>query len=184
MQPRAGRGSLIELEWRPETPCGKACRERGAAAVIGYLGSMAKARGRGRRKLPDMGVRPSPDPIYSPPSFSQADVTEWPVDLGEMLLVVRQTVHKGLVVDFALMLYNLDVETDTKDEICRIDCCHGTIHRHNFRRGHRDEMEPVVLESIDARPGQDPWQQVNDQFQPLYEKLLSEAEELKRRWAA
>lgn len=145
---------------------------------------MTKYRGRSNRPVPDLGITPDPDPEYAPPPSPPAENMEFRVDLDDIFLVVRQVLYRGLVVDFALMLYCMDTDDGEPAEICRVDARHGTVHRHDYRKNqHQERDNPTVLCRIDARKEKGPWQQVDAQFQIQYDKLLDEYQELRRRWA-
>lgn len=146
---------------------------------------MTKYKGRSTRPIPNLGIVPDPDPEYSPPPIPPAEEMEFRIDLDDLFLVVRQVLYRGLVVDFALMLYCVEADEEDPKQICRVDCCHGTVHRHDFRKDKSQERDdPTVLWKIDARQEMNPWNQVDEQFQPQYDTILSEYDELRRRWAA
>ncbi|MDO5618190.1 hypothetical protein [Kocuria sp.] len=145
---------------------------------------MTKHKGRGTRALPDLGLQPEPDLVYKPPGVPPAERTEYPVDLGEVFLQVRIDTYRGLTVDFAIMVYLGDPQGTNAIEMCRVDCCHGVVHRHDFRRDKSKESPDYkILCEIDARPEMEPWNVVDAQFATQYEVLVDSYDEIRRRWA-
>ena len=139
---------------------------------------MTKYKGRGMRRLPDMGIKPTPVPEYRPPAGG--DVWEYPIYLGEgHMLLVRQVIYRGKVVDFAIMQFY--GEDEDRSEIARIDCCHGCIHRHLFDKKGNDIMDRDVIAEIVV--GQDEWATVDAAFEGCSDRMQSEFMENYRRWA-
>lgn len=119
-------------------------------------------------------------PIYVPPDKSVGNISLMPLDLGEgHSLLVRQHTYRGLIVDFAIMqLFSVDGD---EFEIARIDCCWGTVHRHVFDRKGNDMMDHQEIKRIVSGPGA--WETVNAEFEPCYERMMTEFMENHRRWA-
>lgn len=129
-----------------------------------------------------MAIQPSPAPEYRPPT--KVEEVEFPVDLGDLQLVVRQSIYRDKIVDFALMLDLVDSTGEVRVNICRVDCCHGTVHRHDFRKDKSKERdETTKLHVIDARPEMHPWDQIDKQFLIQYDAMVDQYQELYRRWA-
>lgn len=141
-------------------------------------GVMTKYKGRSTRRLPDMSMEPAPAPEYRPPHGG--DLCEYPISLdAEHMLLVRQVTYRGKIVDFAIMQFY--GEGEAQREIARIDCCHGSIHRHRFDKKGNDVLDRDVIKEIVV--GQDEWATVDAAFDSCMGKMQLEFMENYRRWA-
>lgn len=138
---------------------------------------MTKYKGRSTRKLPDMSIPPAELPEYKPPVGGE--VMEYPVDLGDgHNLLIRQVIYRGMTVDFAIMQFH-EIEGESR-QIARIDCCHGSVHRHVMSRSGDDSIDGDVIQEIAV--DQNPWSIVDGQFEPCLDKMQNEFLENYRRW--
>ncbi|GAA3854788.1 DUF7718 family protein [Streptomyces sedi] len=138
---------------------------------------MANNGGKGR-KLANMGVAPKP-PLYSPPTVPPADEVDYAMDLdGENKLYVRLRTYRGRIVDFAIMQRTLLYER--WEEIARIDCCGGTIHRHLFSRDGEILLDHDLIRDIPH--GEGSWAVVDDGYLPALDELQERWESNLRRW--
>lgn len=139
---------------------------------------MNKAKGRSRRRLPDMSIEPAAAPEYRPPTGGE--VCEYPIYLGEgHELVVRQVIYRKKIVDFAIMQFY--GEGEERRQIARIDCCHGCIHRHVFNKKGDDILDRDVIKEIIV--GQDEWATIDAAFEDCSDRMQREFMENYRRWA-
>lgn len=140
---------------------------------------MTKARGRGTRKLPDMSEGLPEAVQYKPPDKSMGSILDYPIDLATgHYLVIRQHIYRENAVDFAVMQFYED--DDGRYEVARIDCCHGEVHRHGFKRNSKEETRHSIQQiTVDGSQ----WATVNTQYESCLEKMTSEFMENYRRWA-
>lgn len=131
-----------------------------------------------QRKLPDLAIKPVEPPEYKPPVGAQ----EWSYTQdygdGHGVLVV-QHIYRNLVVDFAIM-QTYDDGTTTHN-IARIDCCHGSVHRHVFAKDGTDLVDRDIIRPIIV--GREEWNTVDEEFEPCLDKMEREFLENYRRWA-
>lgn len=139
---------------------------------------MANNSGKRRSRTADMHI-PTQDRIYQPPSCPPAEETVYPAELSPTdALRIRIRIYKGQIVDFA-------VTQVTKHDngwaiVARIDCCHGTIHRHQFNRAGVDMLDHELITPIPT--GDSSWAVVNDGYESAYTALFDEWESNLRRW--
>lgn len=139
---------------------------------------MGKIFGRAsERRLVSMSTA-SAEPHYSPPPEGACEVEVVPVDLSETdQFVLRLQSHKGRIVDFAVVQRTRD--GGSWFDVARIDCCHGTIHRHQFDRQGTDVYDQRVIKEIQ---GEEPWKIVDEGYTEAYEMMFNEWEDNLRRW--
>ncbi|WP_433230537.1 DUF7718 family protein [Micromonospora sp. CA-248260] len=116
--------------------------------------------------------------VYRRPTCPPAE--EFPVDADLApghRLIMRPRIYKGRVVDFALQQMARREDGDWV-EVARIDCCHSTIHRHQFVADGTDIYDRRVIQQIPK----DGWEVVNAAFEPAVEAMMAEWEENVRRW--
>ena len=139
---------------------------------------MANNRNRKRRNLADMTADPGDSP-YEPPSVPPAEEATWDIMIapGEELRVRSRTLH-GRIVDFAIMQMT-ELGWGPWVEIARIDCCHGTVHRHLFTRegGVLKDHQPICMLPSDTSPDV-----IENAFDVAMDEFLAEWEENLRRW--
>jgi len=92
------------------------------------------------------------------------------------LVSEMQAIYRGRIVDFAIQ-QEAELDGDWA-EVARIDCCHSTIHRHQFNQAGTDTYDRRVIQNI-PKEG---WDVVNAAFQGAVDVMLSEWEENHRRW--
>ncbi|WP_087483520.1 hypothetical protein [Brachybacterium massiliense] len=118
---------------------------------------------------------------YEPPPQSACENLVIPIDLtDELKLQTVQYIYRGLVVRFAIMLYYVSPE-GLISEISRIDTCHGTVHRHRFTQGSKEELgDPQIIHRILVDGSE--WEVVNSHYDQHLDQMIDEAEEYFRRW--
>lgn len=141
---------------------------------------MGKTRGRRQeRRLADM-AEPVPPSIYRPPKLEVCEVLVYPVEITPTdRITVRQQIYRGKVVDFAIMQEAR--EGETWHHVARIDCCHGTIHRHQFIRDGTDVYDHRVIQEIPGPPGKG-WDVVDGTYDVAQDAMFNEYEDNLRRW--
>lgn len=140
---------------------------------------MTKYPGNARRhKLADMTITPPPEPHYVPPGLDVAIQTVTPIDITrEDQMVVRQRFYRGKVADFAICQ---KVRVNGKwVDVARIDCCHSTIHRHQFNQEGIDLYDHRVIIEIPAVEG---WNVVDAGYDNAYNVMLNEWDQNLERW--
>lgn len=130
---------------------------------------------RDSKRLADMSGQPA---LYEPPSAEECDSEEViPIEIDPTSqLVVRLRSLQGKIVDFSIS--QLVNDAGEWHDVARIDCHHGSIHRHQFTRGGNQTRQ--VIRHIP--PGQEGHDVVNDGYTPAYELMFNEWEESLRRW--
>lgn len=140
---------------------------------------MGKSRGRlaNKRGLVDMGTIP-PDFSYDPPDRGDCDPDHWVIALTDgHRLEVQAWVQRGKVVDFAIMQL---AEVEGRDvHVARIDCCHGSVHRHVFDEDGNDLLDRQVIQVIPERHSAEV---VDREYQLSLDKMLGEWRENVRQW--
>ncbi|WP_146237497.1 DUF7718 family protein [Georgenia satyanarayanai] len=126
-----------------------------------------------------MSGQTTPEAQYKPPPESACDVQVLPIELTETdRLHIRMAIYRGKIVDFAIM--QLSVRDDGEEvHVARIDCCHGTVHRHQYDRRGRDVYERREIVAIPATDG---WEVVDAAYAEASETMFNEWEENLRRW--
>lgn len=133
-----------------------------------------------RRPVPDMTVHPAQPEAYRPPPDHACDVETFPISITETdQLMVRLHLYRHRTVDFAIM--QLVRQDDTWVEVSRIDCCHGTIHRHQFDRTGVDLYDHKVIMDIPASRD-DAWAVVGAGYDDALDVMMTEYDENLRRW--
>lgn len=116
---------------------------------------MGRSKGRkAERRLPSMGVVPPPDEPYHPPPPDECEeFTESIRPARRHLLTVRRVFRTGqnVVVEFSVNQSYLVGRS--YEEIGRIDCDHGEVHRHQFFEV--GGQERTVLEVIPLLGGEE-----------------------------
>ncbi|MFF9393243.1 DUF7718 family protein [Streptomyces griseoluteus] len=115
---------------------------------------------------------------YVPPPREVCTVETFPIYItADDRLTIKQHVYKGKIVHFAIMQ---DIrEGDIWHHVARIDCCHGTIHRHQYNRAGDDIYDSRVITEIPADNG---WSVVDAGYQVAQDAMFDEYEENLRRW--
>lgn len=139
---------------------------------------MGKSRGRrSERRLAQMS-EPLPVKEYQPPPTWICDVFEHPNEVApNQQIFVRQYIYKGKVVDFAIVQQTL-IEGEWRD-VARIDCCHGTVHRHQYGSDGKQVGEPRVIRQI---PTDDGWNAVDGTYDEADAVMFNEWRDNLRRW--
>lgn len=129
------------------------------------------------RGLVDMTVEPAAY-LYRPPS--NAEPLEYRSDLGEgSLLIVRQSIYRGKVVDFAFT--QCPPGTDGHEpHVYRIDCCHGEVHSHQYFRNGDEERRTVIQSITDRRTA---WETVDTAFYECNDRIHASWHANFERWA-
>lgn len=140
---------------------------------------MTKHPGNARRqKLADMTIFPPPEAQYVPPGLDVCTQSVTPIDItAEDQMVVRQRIFRGKVADFAIA-QKVRVGGRWVD-VARIDCCHSTIHRHQFDQAGVDVYDHRVIIEIPAVEG---WYVVDAGYDNAYSVMLSEWDQNLERW--
>jgi hypothetical protein len=130
-------------------------------------------------RLIDRSIKPSRD-VYKPPPFEWEDT--YPIYLtgdhdGSDSIVVRMGMYRGKVVDFSINQTTL-VDGSPLD-VARIDCCHGTIHRHQFHRDGTNVRDRAVLCEIPPDSG---WEVVDKHYQLCLDLMNDGWQDNLRRW--
>lgn len=138
---------------------------------------MAQDKHANRRRLADMS-EPVPEFVYAPPECEHVVDESYFIDLAPMhRMEIRTKIHTGLYVDFAIMQIYAPLGEDI--HVARIDCCHGTCHRHVFGGSGVELIDHAVIESI---PERDCWETVDRLYGECYDRMLDEWPENFRRW--
>jgi hypothetical protein len=138
---------------------------------------LANNSGKNNRRLPDMAVTPDPD-TYRAPGCPPAEEFLFHAEVARgHKFTVRQRIYRGKIVDFAVQQIML-MEDDVWVEVARIDCCRGTVHRHQFNRDGVDVWDHRVIREIPERG----WDVVNQSYDQAYDVMVAEWEENVRRW--
>lgn len=114
-----------------------------------------------------------------PPPEHTCIANEWPVDLAQGRFHVRQRIYRNKIVDFAIMQLHAEA-TASQGQIARIDCCHGTVHRHRFDKQGRDILDGRVICNIPVDTG---WSVVDSLFQQCWDQMVSQAAENLKAWS-
>lgn len=117
--------------------------------------------------------------VYEPPGVPPAEETTYPIELSEDdRLVVRLRTYRKRIVDFAVMQETL-VSGDW-EQLARIDCCGGTVHRHLFT------AEGVILLDHDLichiPYGEKSWEVVDSSYGGALDEMDARWEDNLRRW--
>lgn len=135
-------------------------------------------RGRILRRLGKMGL--AKPQIYKPPPIEacyEGTHTIYPAgENGPNLLAVRYVVYKGMVVDFSINQAATDADGIRRD-VARVDTKHGTVHRHQFRRGGPEER--VIIIEIPVRG----WEIVDKAYDEHLDLMHDSWEMNLRRWS-
>ncbi|HEY0168888.1 MAG TPA: hypothetical protein VGB75_17720 [Jatrophihabitans sp.] len=146
-------------------------------------GVVTKAKGRMRNSagLVDMTVRPEPPRPYQPPPASQCEVNETDSNITDTDRVyLRVHSYKNRIVDFALMQYRK--YGGEWVEVLRIDCTHGSIHRHEFDPdGTERRIEMIPIPTSTGR-GQQSWDVVDAGYQEAYDWMFGTWDERAKAW--
>lgn len=86
--------------------------------------------------------------------------------------------YRNRIVDFAFM--QLTKSYDKWVEVARIDCCGGTIHRHQFDQDGVDLYDHLLIKPI-PRDGRE-WDTVNDSYEVMFDDMMDRWQENLRRW--
>ena len=115
---------------------------------------------------------------YVPPPRDMCQIEVYPVEITPTdRLTIRQQIYRGKIVNFAIMQDVL--ESGTWHQVARIDCCHGTIHRHQYNRDGIDLYDHRVIQEIPATRG---WAVVDAGYVSAQDAMFNEYEENLRRW--
>lgn len=144
---------------------------------------MGRTRGRPKRgSLVDMGIYPN-DECYQPPPAGDCESVPLPaIDLDEGHRIgFTRYYRKGTAV---LIYFGINQsvrvgETDDWSDVARIDCSHGTVHRHQFTQSGLNRQE--VLEDLTVQRGE---QTINRWYERASRIMLEEWQENLRRWEA
>ncbi len=132
-----------------------------------------------------MCVEGGPMGDYEPPPSHACDNTEGTVDLYENRLAResyelfwRINTYKGRAVDWCLILRLVEVGSGVRHEVVRVDCCHGTVHRHRFRSSAPSWEEKTDL--MDLHAGMQ--NEVDNMFGVEYDHLIDAWDQYVGRW--
>ncbi|MGW6741691.1 DUF7718 family protein [Streptomyces sp. NPDC055025] len=117
--------------------------------------------------------------VYRPPPVPPAEQTDFDISCAEdELLRIRMRTYRNKIVDFAIML--LTREYGAWEEVGRIDCCGGTIHRHLFTSGGEilQDHDPIR----DIPDGDGSWDVVHHSYEGALDEMQNNWEDLLRRW--
>lgn len=115
--------------------------------------------------------------LWTPPPAEHCDPEETvkiPIDDCESLLVTRIRRCNGRIVDFAIMQIVGDDENAI--EICRVDCCHGLLHRHGPPHALNDERQFHIIHELFTQ------EDVEDSFDEAYDYVFDHMIETERAW--
>jgi hypothetical protein len=119
------------------------------------------------------------DQAYRPPPVPPAERTIFPVELGpDDHLVVRMVTYRGSIVDFAIM--QLTRCGNALVEVARIDCCGGSIHRHQFDQDGVDLYDHKLIAPI-LRDGSE-WATVQAGYDAMLDDMMDRWQDNLRRW--
>ncbi|MEV0006068.1 hypothetical protein AB0H28_27815 [Micromonospora sp. NPDC050980] len=94
-----------------------------------------------------MSTQPEEE-VYRRPTCPPAEEELIDADLAEgHRIIMRPRWYKGRIVDFALQQLT-QREDGEWAEVARIDCCHSTIHRHQFTFDGKDLYDHRVIQQI------------------------------------
>lgn len=127
-----------------------------------------------------MSIPLSPEPTYLLPDPDECEDQTWPEALDPYNeLRARFMLWRGhLIVDFAIT--QITLAEDGWQEVARIDCAHGVVHQHQFRRGKTGDIERVEFAKIPA--DESGWAFVDAWYDPALKKMKDEWQENLRRW--
>lgn len=130
------------------------------------------------RRLADMGTEPVPESPYVPPPAAACSEDVFPVMITEAdRFHVRLRSYRGKIVDFAITQLTT-VDGVGEVTVARIDCCHGSVHRHQFNREGDDIYDHRVIRAIPLKG----WDVVDEAYTEAYETMFNEWDENLRRW--
>ncbi|WP_412735977.1 hypothetical protein [Krasilnikovia sp. MM14-A1259] len=126
---------------------------------------------------------PKPKPAtYEPPPADDCTVDVFQTyptgsDNDGQMLVVRIWVYRALIVDFAINQV-IEVDGSWKD-VARIDCCGGTVHRHQFDKDGNDLIGHKLIREIPPDAG---GEVVNEAYKEALAVMHDEYDDNLRRW--
>lgn len=136
--------------------------------------------GRGDARLADMSLSPEKREYKPPPRHTLGGGDPQPIWVtDDDLVVLVSWTYRGLIVDFSIEQYRVDPGDGAKTKIARIDCCHGTIHRHQYDQNGQDVYDGRVILVI---PPDDGWAIVDSGYDEAYDVMLNEWDANLRRW--
>ncbi|WP_035875861.1 DUF7718 family protein [Kitasatospora cheerisanensis] len=140
---------------------------------------MANNGGKRRGRVVDMSAG---EPAhYKPPPCPPAVESNTRIEITDTdELRIRMQVYKDLITFFAIMQMVWD-DGEWK-EVARIDCCHSTIHRHQFvLPDGRDIHDHQLIVEIPPDGGER-WSVVNDGYHKALAVMYEEWETNVQRW--
>lgn len=91
----------------------------------------------------------------------------------------RINMYRGLAVDWCLIVQAVEIESAIRHEVVRVDCCHGSIHRHRFSEADPDADRNTPL--LDLHRGMH--NDVDRVYGEEYDHLVNTWDEYVGRWA-
>ncbi|TKA09509.1 DUF7718 family protein [Actinacidiphila oryziradicis] len=117
---------------------------------------------------------------YKPPSCPPAEELNFRLEFTETdEFRVRQVLYRDFIVDFAIM--QMVREDGSWVHVARIDCCHSTIHRHQFTHAGDDLYDHLEITAIPPDGG-DRWSIVHAGYFSALGTMQEEWAENLRRW--
>ncbi|MFD5802170.1 DUF7718 family protein [Streptomyces sp. NPDC127020] len=139
---------------------------------------MANNSNKRRSKLANMGETPA-KVAYRPPKVPPAEQLSFDIPCSEQdLLRVRLRTYRNKIVDFAVM--QLTSDYGSWEDVARIDCCGGTIHRHLLGRSGAVLLDHDFIRDIPERDGA--WDVVHDSYEGALNEMQEKWEDNLRRW--
>lgn len=106
---------------------------------------------------------PQSDP-WMPPPFVECESDEITTEPDTTnRIIMRRVRWHGQLVSYAVIHVRLDKDNKW-EEISRIDCCHGTVHRHTERNSGK---KPDIICHIASQA--DVQQSINNSFDEIYD---------------
>lgn len=101
---------------------------------------------------------------WLPPDLKECDSDEITTEPDSTnRITMRRVRWHGQLVSYAVIHVRLD-KANQWEEISRIDCCHGTVHRHS---GRNDGKKPEIIRHITSQT--DVQQSINSSFDEIYD---------------
>ena len=132
-----------------------------------------------------MAVTPPPPAegeYYPPPDHDCEELPGFPIVIsGTERIAGRALEHRGKVVDFSISLQIRDASGAVWVEVARIDCRHGTVHKHQFNRSGR-EAKVTKIRDIPSGSDEEAWDVVDSGYDSATELFTTQAESHVRAW--
>jgi hypothetical protein len=140
---------------------------------------LANNSGKRRSRLANMSLPGQREQAYRPPPVPPADQVVYPIELGpDDELRVRLVTYRSRIVDFAIMQFTRSHGVWV--EVARVDCCGGSIHRHQFDQTGVDLFDHKVITPI-LRDGSE-WDKVQAGYDIVLDDMMDRWQDNLRRW--